>query len=128
MTSENKNSGGQLNLLVAITDAEPVSDWVREALQKEPVEIAKPYATEALLEIYFDSALEAEIARKALPEDLPVKHAAVREYQEQDWTTFWRHHFQTLEIGGWKSADSESSLSGRKFQTLEKSTSSSTPG
>ncbi|MCF7849271.1 MAG: 50S ribosomal protein L11 methyltransferase [Kiritimatiellales bacterium] len=102
MTEDNINNGGKLNLLVATQDAETVCDWVREALGKEPVEVTKPYATEALLEIYFDSALEAEIARKVLPEGFPIKYAEVSEYREQDWTTFWRHHFHTLEIGGFR--------------------------
>jgi len=102
MHTKNKNSGGQLSLLVATADSERVSEWVRTTLGKEPVEITKPYATESLLEIYFDSALEAEIARKILPDKLPVKHAAVREYQEQDWTAFWHHHFRTQEIGGFR--------------------------
>jgi ribosomal protein L11 methyltransferase len=99
MTEENKNNGGQLNLLVAIENSEPVSEWVREALQKEPVEITQPLADESLLEIYFDSLLEAQIAQKSLPESLPIKNAEAKEYLEQDWTTFWQHHFKTVELG-----------------------------
>jgi ribosomal protein L11 methyltransferase len=99
MTEENKNNGGQLNLLVAIENSEPVSEWVREALQKEPVEITQPLADESLLEIYFDSLLEAQIAQKSLPESLPIKNAEAKEYLEQDWTTFWQHHFKTMELG-----------------------------
>jgi ribosomal protein L11 methyltransferase len=99
MTEENKNNGGQLNLLVAIENIDPVSEWVREALQKEPVEITQPLADESLLEIYFDSLLEAQIAQKSLPESLPIKNAEAKEYLEQDWTTFWQHHFKTMELG-----------------------------
>ncbi|MDH3982179.1 MAG: 50S ribosomal protein L11 methyltransferase [Kiritimatiellaceae bacterium] len=99
MTEENKNSGGQLNLLVAVNDVEAVSEWVRGALQKEPIEVTQPYSEESRLEIYFDSLLEAEIAKKALPNDLPVQAADAKEYLEQDWTTFWQHHFQTMELG-----------------------------
>lgn len=99
MTTQETNSGGKLNLLVDALDAETVSEWLRAALQKEPVEVAKPYAEDVLLETYYDSLLEAEIAKRAVPEELPVKFAEAVEYREQDWTTFWQHHFQTMEIG-----------------------------
>lgn len=99
MMKENKNSGGQVSLLVAVQDVEAVCEWVREALQKEPVEVAQPLAEESLIEIYFDSLLEAEIAKKSLSGDLPFRAAEAKEYREQDWTTFWQHHFQTLELG-----------------------------
>jgi len=99
MTKENKKSGGQLNLVVATNHIEPVSEWVREALQKEPIEVTQPYSEESRLEIYFDSLLEAEIAKKALPDNLPILDADAREYLEQDWTTFWQHHFKIMKLG-----------------------------
>jgi len=99
MESDNKNCGGQLNLLVAVQDVEAVCNWVREALQKEPIEMTQPLAEESLIEIYFDSMLEAEIALKALPGELNIRTAETKEYTEQDWTTFWQHHFQTMELG-----------------------------
>ena len=99
MTTENKNSGGKLNLVVAANNVEPISEWVRDALQKEPIEMTQPYAEESRLEIYFDTLLEAQIAKKALPPELPIQAAEAKEYKEEDWTTFWQHHFQTLELG-----------------------------
>jgi ribosomal protein L11 methyltransferase len=72
---------------------------VRDALQKEPIEVTQPYAEESLIEIYFDSLLEAEIAQKALPEELEIRTSEAKAYREQDWTTFWQHHFQTMELG-----------------------------
>ncbi len=99
MTEENKNSGGQLSLLVAMQNVEPVCEWVREALQKEPIEMLRPLADEAQIEIYFDSLLEAQIAQKALPPELNILAADAKEYLEQDWTTFWQHHFKTMELG-----------------------------
>ncbi len=99
MENENKNCGGQLNLLVAIEQVESVCEWVRSALQKEPIEVTQPLAEESRLEIYFDSLLEAEIAKKALSAELEIRSADAKEYQEQDWTTFWQHHFQTMELG-----------------------------
>ncbi|MEE9368412.1 MAG: 50S ribosomal protein L11 methyltransferase [Pontiella sp.] len=99
MSEENKNSGGQLNLVVAVQDVESISEWVREALQKEPIEVTQPLAEESRLEIYFDSLLEAQLAKKALPDELPIMGADAKEYLEQDWTTFWQHHFKTMELG-----------------------------
>ena len=99
MSKENKNNGGQLNLLVAVQDVESVCEWVRETLQKEPIEVTKPLAEESLIEIYFDSLLEAEIARKALPDEWLIRSAEAKEYLEKDWTTFWQHHFQFMELG-----------------------------
>jgi len=99
MKSENKHSGGQLHLIVALKDAEAVSEWVRSVLKKEPIEVTKPLSESSRLEIYFDSLLEAEIAEKALPENLPIQSVEAKAYQAEDWTTFWRHHFKTMELG-----------------------------
>lgn len=99
MNGDNKNSGGQLNLLVATEQVETVCEWIREALGKEPVETTQPCAEESLLEIYFDSPIEAQIALKALPGELVIRSAEAKEYKEQDWTTFWQHHFHTIELG-----------------------------
>ena len=99
MSEKNKNCGGQLNLLVATENVEPVCEWVREALHKEPIEVTQPVAEESLIEVYFDSLLEAQIALKALPAELSVRTAEAKEYQEQDWTTFWQHHFHIMDLG-----------------------------
>ena len=99
MTEKNKNCGGQLNLLVAVQDAESVCEWIRDVLQKEPIENTKPFAEESQIEIYFDSLIEAEIAKKALPAELKILGADAKEYQEQDWTTFWQHHFKITDLG-----------------------------
>jgi ribosomal protein L11 methyltransferase len=99
MTEENKNCGGKLDLLVALENIEYVCDWVRDALDKEPIEVTRPLAEESLIEIYFDSLLEAEIAEKALPKTLPIKSAEASVYLEQDWTTFWQHHFKIMTLG-----------------------------
>ncbi len=99
MSEDNNNCGGKLNLLVALENVEYVCDWIRDALNKEPIEVIRPMAEESLIETYFDSQLEAEIARKALPDDLPIKSAKSLEYKAQDWTTFWQHHFKICELG-----------------------------
>ncbi len=99
MIPQNNNSGGLLKLLVATQNVPLVCEWVREVLQKEPIEMTRHLAEESLIEIYFNSLIEAEIAQKILPPELPIQTAETKEYKEQDWTTFWQHHFKTLEIG-----------------------------
>lgn len=98
MTLQNKNKGGLLTLLVATQNVESVCDWVRSALQKEPVETTQAFADESRIEIYFNTLIEAQIARKALP---PTEVIAIeaKEYKAEDWTTFWQHHFQIVELG-----------------------------
>ncbi len=99
MTQNQANCGGQLTLVIRSSEAEPVCEWVRAALQKEPIELSKPLAEETQIEVYFDSLLEAEIALKALPAELNIRGADAKEYKEQDWTTFWQHHFKVMELG-----------------------------
>lgn len=99
MTTENKNCGGLLNLLVDSGQVDAVCEWVREVLQKEPIEITQPLAEESLIEVYFDSLLEAQIASKTIPADLLIRTMEAKEYKAQDWTTFWQHHFKVTELG-----------------------------
>ncbi|MCF7818131.1 MAG: 50S ribosomal protein L11 methyltransferase [Kiritimatiellales bacterium] len=99
MTEENKNCGGLLNLLVDAGQVDAVCEWVREALQKEPIEITQPLAEESLIEVYFDSLIEAQIALKTIPEDLLIRTMEAKEFKAQDWTTFWQHHFKITELG-----------------------------
>ncbi len=99
MGDENKNCGGQLNLLVPTEQVDAVCDWIREALQKEPIEVTQPLAEESLIEVYFDTLLEAQIAQKALPDEMSIRMAEAKEYKDEDWTTFWQHHFKTMELG-----------------------------
>lgn len=99
MNTENKKKGGRLHLWLAVQDAEAACDWIRSALQKEPVEVLKPFAEGVKLEIYFDSLAEAQLALKALPKDWGIQAAEAQEYEEEEWTTFWRHHFQIMELG-----------------------------
>jgi ribosomal protein L11 methyltransferase len=99
MSEESRKNGGQLNLFVKTGHVDAVCEWVREALKKEPIEVTQPQAGESLIEIYFDSLLEAEIAQIALPDELVIRAAEAKAYREEDWTTFWHHHFQTMELG-----------------------------
>lgn len=86
-------------MLLSSQNVETVSEWIREALRKEPIEVSRPFAEESRIEIYFDTPTEATIALKALPPELPIKTAEAKSYQDQDWTTFWQHHFKIVELG-----------------------------
>ena len=95
---EDKN-GGQLNLWVEVRKVEQVGEWIRTTLRREPIEVTQPFAEVSRLEIYFDTLIEAQLALKALPTDLPIQSTEAKEYRAEDWTTFWQHHFKTLELG-----------------------------
>jgi len=99
MTDKKTNDGGKLTLLVAAEQAQAVCEWVREALHKEPVETTQPLSEDALIEVYFDSLLEARIAQKALPKECFIQSSEAEEYKAQDWTTFWQHHFHAMDMG-----------------------------
>lgn len=98
MNTENPTGGAILTLSVAAFDAEPISDWVAEHLERTVVELKRPGGAEVLLEIYFDDTLEAEIAFRSL-ESFPVKDHAIREYAAEEWAESWKKHFKPMEIG-----------------------------
>jgi len=43
MTEEKNNGGGKLDLLVDLADVEYVCNWIRDALDKEPIEVTSPW-------------------------------------------------------------------------------------
>jgi ribosomal protein L11 methyltransferase len=53
----------------------------------------------AWLEVYFPSDIQAGIARQLLADREGVRAAQIRETTPRDWTSFWRHHFHTQNIG-----------------------------
>jgi ribosomal protein L11 methyltransferase len=71
---------------------------VAENLGKTVVELKKPGGIEGAIEIYFDNAIEAEIAARAL-EPFPVRGCSIREYAAEEWTESWKKHFKPMEIG-----------------------------
>ncbi len=88
------------------SEAEAISDWIAENLEKTVVELKKPGAAEVMLEVYFDNTLEAEIAAKAL-ESFPLRQGSglaisgtfVREYAAEEWAESWKKHFKPMDIG-----------------------------
>lgn len=98
MKTENPTGGAILTLIVSQAEAEPISDWVAEHLEKTVVGLKKPGGTETALEIYFDNTTEAEIAVRALSE-FPTLGKSIREYAPEEWTESWKKHFRPMDIG-----------------------------
>lgn len=90
---------GQLELVVRRTDAEAFCDWVRENWGCEPVSIEPPEGDRAVVSVYFDTPAEAEARRGQLPAGFGLSGVQAMACHEQQWTTFWRHHFRCTDIG-----------------------------
>lgn len=73
--------------------------WMEEITGFHPVEIEMVERDVIWLESYFEEELPARIAEKSLRSEFPEVESSVRKCEARDWTTFWRHHFQPLEIG-----------------------------
>jgi ribosomal protein L11 methyltransferase len=98
MKTEKQSGGAILTLVTAQGEAERISDWVMENLEKTVVELKKPGGTEVALEIYFDNTIQAELALRALGE-FPILGNSVREYADEEWTESWKKHFKPMDIG-----------------------------
>lgn len=106
MKTEKAKGGAILTLMIAQREAERISDWVMEHLEKTVVELKKPGGSECALEIYFDNTIEAEIAARAM-EEFPLRQGSgqailgksIREYADEEWTESWKKHFKPMEIG-----------------------------
>ncbi|MDD3276006.1 MAG: 50S ribosomal protein L11 methyltransferase [Kiritimatiellales bacterium] len=98
MKTEKIKGGAILTLMIAQSDAEMISDWVAENLEKTVVELKKPGGTECALEIYFNDTIEAEIASRAM-EHFPNFGKAIREYADEEWAESWKKHFKPMDIG-----------------------------
>lgn len=98
MKTENPTGGAILTLIVAQGDADSISDWVAEHLEKTVVGLKKPGGVEVVLEIYFDDTIEAELAACALA-PFPILGKAVREYAAEEWAESWKKHFKPMDIG-----------------------------
>lgn len=98
MKTEQPAGGAILTLAVQKFEADAISDWIAEHLEKTVVELLKPGGAEVLLEVYFDSMLEAEVASKALNE-FPIQGSSIREYEAEEWSESWKKHFKPMDVG-----------------------------
>ena len=98
MKTENATGGAILTLLTTQCDAEQISDWVAEHLEKTVVELKKPGGTDVVLEIYFDDTVEAELGARALA-PFPNSGTSIRTYAAEEWSESWKKHFKPMDIG-----------------------------
>lgn len=80
-------------------EAEGLGDLLTNLTGFSPVEIGIVEGDFSWLESYFEEEIPARIVQKSLQEQLPELETTLRRCEARDWTTFWRHHFQPLEIG-----------------------------
>jgi len=90
---------GRLEVVLDRGQAETFCDWVREAWDVEPVCIEPPKGTRVVVEMYFATAAEAGRRRRRLPADFTYAGIHAMACREEQWTTFWRHHFHVTDIG-----------------------------
>jgi ribosomal protein L11 methyltransferase len=98
MKTEKAKGGAILTLMIAQRDADRISEWVAENLERTVVELKKLGGTECALEIYFDDTIEAELALRAMS-DFPNLGTAIREYADEEWAESWKKHFKPMDIG-----------------------------
>jgi ribosomal protein L11 methyltransferase len=80
-------------------EAEAFCEWIREHWEKEPVCMEQPHGQRAVVDVYFDTVEEAEARRKDLPLAFHCSAVEIMLCREEQWTTFWRHHFHITSIG-----------------------------
>ncbi len=98
MKTEKKTGGAILTLTVVQSEAERISDWAAEHLERAVVELIKPGGSECMLEIYFNNRIEAELAAQAVT-DCSILVKSVREYADEEWTESWKKHFKPMNVG-----------------------------
>jgi ribosomal protein L11 methyltransferase len=84
---------------MALSDADEFCDWVREHWAVEPVSLQQPHGDQAVVDIYFDTLAEAEAKRRKLPNMFAIASVQALACHEEQWITFWRHHFHIQDIG-----------------------------
>jgi ribosomal protein L11 methyltransferase len=81
--------------------AEAFCAWVREAWGLEPVWMEKPGRVLAVVSVYEEAGAGTLAARAGeVPRaEFGVRSVRLRRCEEKEWSTFWRHHFRTTDIG-----------------------------
>jgi len=87
------------NLLVDDLQAPEIIEWVIEAFEIYPIEQQKPGSREVLIEVYLTSEVEASLVGNAIENQFATPIGPIRFIPAQDWTSFWKIHFQPLAIG-----------------------------
>ena len=86
-------------LTVPAENSEDAAEWIRDALQVEPVELSRPHTDVCWLELYFTDPVQALLAQRALQHQFPGHLCSLRHCDARDWQAFWKNHFHTRNIG-----------------------------
>jgi len=82
-----------------LAEAEALAERLSDLCDTSPVELEAPGQSVIWLEVYFDEELPARITADVLRREFKDVELSVRPCPQQDWTTFWRHHFHPRDIG-----------------------------
>ncbi|MDZ4198072.1 MAG: 50S ribosomal protein L11 methyltransferase [Kiritimatiellia bacterium] len=91
-------NGAILTLTTEPDRVESICEMATGLWGRTVVEVRDDSRADVALEIYFDSAVEAELAARALPADM-TQTMAIREFEPEEWTESWKRHFQAMDIG-----------------------------
>ncbi|GEM_PF-291307 len=99
MSATSTNTLGVLVLEGGAEEAETLSEYLRAAFNREPVESGRPDSDRIRVEVYFDRVNEAILAGELVRVRFPGRHVSIRPCRAEHWETFWRHHFKPRRIG-----------------------------
>lgn len=88
-----------MELVLAKRDIDSFCDWVRGQWGVEPVSLEQPRGDQAVVKVYFGTLAEAQAHRRRLPKAFAISSVQTMTCREEQWTTFWRHHFHIQDIG-----------------------------
>lgn len=90
---------GELEIVLPRETAEACCEWIRETLDAEPVWLEQPGHPLVVLHVYHEQPAILQGWAGRLQEVFAIQRLGVRTCREEEWTTFWRHHFHTTDIG-----------------------------
>ena len=89
----------ELEFVVPRDRAEAFCEWLRGTFGTEPVSMERPRGDAAWVAVYGSPAEVAGWLRSPVPPEFGLVSARDRPCDPDSWTTFWRHHFRTADIG-----------------------------
>ena len=92
-------SSWQLELVIAKNDAETFCEWIRLNWGLEPVTLERPLGATSVVVVYFETEALAKAHKRMLPAKFGISTARIAPCREEQWLTFWRHHFHVQNIG-----------------------------
>ena len=92
-------ASGQLELVMAKNDTESFCEWVRVNWGLEPVTMEQPEGERSVVAVYFDTEALAKAHRRILPKKYLFQSVRASICREEQWMTFWRHHFHIRDVG-----------------------------